>query len=361
MLGKRFDMKRIFGALIGLVVLVAVLLAAVFVFRLVRQGAVETRIRIESPGGIQEAGFVDINGEKQWVQIRGNDASKPIILFLAGGPGGTMIPLTHQSDLAWEKDFVMVHWDQPGAGKTLLENKGHEKPLTIDRMTADGVAVAAYISQKFQGRKIILLGHSWGSLLGVEMVRAKPNLFAAFVGTGQVIDLEANEAIGYQRLLERVTAAGKTKDVAKLQEIGPPPYGSQEELFAERKILTANPIPSERGLTTRLILTTALASGYTLQEAQAVGNPPPDATLVNELLTWKARDKGLDFSVPVIVIQGEDDIQTPTELVGPFVEELSAPYKKLDIVAGGGHMMVIAMSDVFLDHLKQALAGLPAT
>lgn len=351
-------MRWVFRAATGLVVLAVVLVAAAFVFRMVRQGATESSIRIEAPGGIQEAGLVDINGEKQWIQIRGQDATKPVVLFLAGGPGGTMIPLLQKSDLAWERDFVMVHWDQSGAGKTHLANKGKETPLTVDRMTKDGIAVAEYLNAKF-GRKIILLGHSWGSMLGVEMVRRRPDLFAAYVGTGQVVEMKGNESIGYARLLDRVTKAGRTRDIEKLKAIGAPPYASQDELFAERGVLDDNPIPSERGLTMKLILTAVFAPGYSLPEIAEVGNPKPDERLMAEVMTYNIRDKGLAFGVPMIVIQGADDIQTPTELVGPFMEELTAPYKKLELLPGGGHMAVVVMSDAFLARFKSALAAIP--
>ncbi len=126
---------------------------------------------------INEEKFVAIGGIEQWVTIHGNDSPKPVLLFLHGGPGSTMSQYDDAIYGDWKKDFILVQWDQRGAGRTFGknvpddydENYWIENPLTVAQMTDDGIALAEYLIERLQKEKIILLGTSWGSILGTKM------------------------------------------------------------------------------------------------------------------------------------------------------------------------------------------------
>jgi pimeloyl-ACP methyl ester carboxylesterase len=150
-----------------------------------RQHVIARTIAIRTPNGIDERMYVNIGGIDQWVQIRGQNRNNPVILCLHGGPGGSWIAQTTVF-LPWEKDFTVVQWDQRGTGKT-LETTGPTiaDAMSTDHMTQDGIEVSEFVRNHLHKDKIILLGFSWGSLLGVHMAKQRPDLFYAYVGTGQ--------------------------------------------------------------------------------------------------------------------------------------------------------------------------------
>src|SRR5205823_3715858 len=125
----------------------------------------------------------------------------------------------------WLKSFTVVQWDQRGAGRTFGRNgEAAGSTITIERMVQDGVELAELLLKRLQKDKIVLVGHSWGSTLGVFMAKARPELFSAFVGTGHVTDPARNYAVAYAALVEKASREGNSRAVEELKEVGPPPY-----------------------------------------------------------------------------------------------------------------------------------------
>jgi pimeloyl-ACP methyl ester carboxylesterase len=157
---------------------------------------------------ISEEGFVRIDGIEQWVTIRGADCANPVILMVHGGPGNPSTPFAENLYGAWEKDFTLVQWDQRGSGKTFARNPDTAiRPLTIALMARDGVEVAAYATRRLGKREVILFGGSWGSVLAINMLKLKPELFSAYQGTSQLVEYHANQNATYKRALELTRAA----------------------------------------------------------------------------------------------------------------------------------------------------------
>ena len=138
---------------------------------------------------IQEARYVTLGGIEQWITIRGADRANPVLLLIHGGPGDAQSAL-RSTYAVYEKDFTIVQWDQRGAAKTYLKNPN--SPPEPERVELDGIELAQYLCSYLTKKKILLLGHSWGSYLAVGMVQRRPELFAAYVGTGQVGSWRAN-------------------------------------------------------------------------------------------------------------------------------------------------------------------------
>src|SRR5438094_3263969 len=180
---------------------------------------------VTTPNGIDEANYVKIGGLEQWITIRGEDRKNPVLLFLHGGPGDATNPWGYAGFRNWLKYFTVVQWDQRGAGRTFGRNgAAAASTITIERMVQDGVELAELLSKRLQKDKILLVGHSWGSILGVFMVKARPDLIYAFVGTGQVADPTRNYAVAYAALVERASREGNSRALQELNEVGPPPY-----------------------------------------------------------------------------------------------------------------------------------------
>ncbi len=131
--------------------------------------------------------FVEIGGIEQWITIRGEDRNNPVLLFLHGGPGDATNPWGYAAFRSWLKYFTVVQWDQRGSGRTFGRN-GEASASTInpDRMIQDGIELSELLKKRLHKDKIVLVGHSWGSVLGFFMVKSRPDLFYAFV-TGQVV------------------------------------------------------------------------------------------------------------------------------------------------------------------------------
>jgi pimeloyl-ACP methyl ester carboxylesterase len=137
---------------------------------------------------IDESAFVRIGGIDQWVALQGGNRLNPAILFLHGGPAEAPSPFLDQFG-PWTRDFTVLSWDQRGAGRTYGRNGDSTPDLTLDRLVDDAIEVAEYLRARLSQRKVILVGQSWGSMLGVHVLKRRPDLFHAFVGTGQFVSV----------------------------------------------------------------------------------------------------------------------------------------------------------------------------
>lgn len=145
-----------------------------------------SRISFCAADAVNEQGFVPIGGIDQWVAIQGNDAANPVILFLHGGPAEAQSPFLKEF-LPWEQAFTVVNWDQRGSGKTYGRNGASTPGMTVEQMAQDAIHVAEHACRRLNKSRVILVGHSWGSILGLHVVKRRPDLFHAFAGTGQPV------------------------------------------------------------------------------------------------------------------------------------------------------------------------------
>ena len=312
---------------------------------------------IDSPNGINESAYVKIGGIDQWLQIRGQDRNNPVLLCVHGGPGGTWDKVTRLF-LRWEKDFTVVLWDQRGAGKSLRASGASiAATMSVDRMAQDGVEVADYLRTHLQQDKVILLGHSWGSILGINMVKRRPDLFHAYVGTGQVSDLPRSTAMVYARLVEQARAANDAPTLQALTRIGAPPFTHPQavtvffqsiEKFQPASDVTAmNEL--KRSLTSPPPGRSLLDDYYDFQGFAVV----PPWRLYTEMLNTRLAVLGPDIAVPIFIFHGAEDPVTPASLAQEYFQALRAPRKEFVLLAGGGHFAVWSMADTF----RQELVG----
>ncbi len=308
---------------------------------------------ITAPNGIDEGKYVEIDGIEQWITIRGEDRGNPVLLFLHGGPGDATNPWGFAGFRTWLRYFTVVQWDQRGAGRTLGRNGPSLGPtITIDRMTRDGIELSEMLRRTLNQDRIILVGHSWGSILGVRMVKTRPDLFYAFVGTGQVAaDPARNYTVAYDEVLKAAKRRGDQRAVTELEQVGPPPWRDGRGYAVQRR--WANLL---EGADTFLASTLGLAlaaPGYTARDVNdwLSGQRLSAERLVPQTNRVDAAALGGEFSVPVFVIQGAEDFTTPTSLARTFVASIRAPRKEFVGIEGGGHFAVFMKSDAFLNEL----------
>jgi pimeloyl-ACP methyl ester carboxylesterase len=171
---------------------------------------------------IAELTMLELNGRKQWISLRGWDKNAPILLFLAGGPGGTQMAAVRHELSELEKHFVIVNWDQPGSGKSYYAEKTQN--ITVDTYIEDGHALTKYLRERFSQEKIYLIGESWGSALGIFLASRYPEYYHALIGTGQMIDFVETERMDYAKALEIAENNGDTALINRLIANGEPPY-----------------------------------------------------------------------------------------------------------------------------------------
>lgn len=294
--------------------------------------------------------FVKINGVDQWITIRGRDLKNPVLLWLHGGPG---VGMSAQAPLfdEWEKDFTIVQWDQPGGGATYAKNVGVDiGPMTPERFVKDGVAVAEFIRSELHVKKIVLMGISWGSELGVMMVKQRPDLFSVYVGTAQVVGRRGAE-LGYKLALKAAKERNDTKAIEALGRVGPPPYKTLDDYFVRQQYANAPGLPPSVAEKAANAEAAKLLSGPTPPDANYVPKGLPKANLMQAFLStqkaffqhedkFEIRDLGPDYAMPVFVFQGENDINAPTVLAEEFVKEIRAPEKKFVVIPGAGHTTI---------------------
>ncbi len=218
------------GTLFVLGVLVTLLVVAL-VWRALSQHEVTEAMAIRDPNGIDERRHVRIGGVEQWITIRGQSRDNPAVLVLHGGPGAPVSALAAHF-IPWERDFTVIQWDQRGAGKSYYPSNA---PPTIDLMIRDALEVSEYVRQRLHKNKIILLGHSWGSVLGVHVVKARPDIFVAWVGTGQIVNAQQNEITAYAQVLAKARARTDQQGIDALTKSGAPPYQQLRQMGIERR------------------------------------------------------------------------------------------------------------------------------
>ena len=307
---------------------------------------------IRSATGIDEAQYVSIGGIEQWVTIRGQDRANPVLLLLHGGPGDVTSCWTFAMFAPWEERFTVVQWDQRGAGRTLKKSGPAVAPtLTIDRMAQDGAELVEYLRKHLGKDKVILLAHSFGSIIGLQMVRTRPELFYAYVGTGQVADETKNYTAAYGALLKKARAVGNRRALDELTKIGPPPYSGREGLPVQRKWSNAFEgadrfLPSTLGLT-------LVAPGCSIEDINdsVAGQIFSADRLVPQTRSSGPKELGLKFTVPMFFFQGAEDFTTPTELARDYLKAIQAPHKDFVPIPGAGHFAVFMRSDQFLKEL----------
>jgi pimeloyl-ACP methyl ester carboxylesterase len=314
---------------------------------------------ISSAKGIDESQFVSIGGIEQWVTIRGWDRDNPVLLFLHGGPGDVTNPWTFALFAPWEKHFTVVQWDQRGAGRTLRKTGPTvASTITVDRMVQDGIELSEYLRKRLGKGKIIIVGHSFGSIIGVLMARARPDLFCAYVGTGQVADETRNYFVAYDELLKKARAEGNQQAFDELSRVGPPPYASGEGYSVQRK--WANAFEGADQFLLGTIGLALVAPGNSVQDINdsVDGQMLSGERLVPQTKSSGPKDLGFEFSIPMFFIQGAEDFTAPTALARNYLDSIKAPRKEFVTIKDGGHFAVFMHSGQFLQELVRLVGPL---
>ena len=313
---------------------------------------------------VNEEGFIKIGGIEQWVAIKGNDCRNPVILMVHGGPGNPNTIFAELPYAAWEKEYTIVQWDQRGAGRTFMRNPATaDGVLTIEGLAADGNQVAEYATKHLTAKKLILFGGSWGSALSVHMAKARPDLYAAYLSTGQLVNGRENETDSYRKLLDLAKAANDAKTIAAIEALGAPPWSNPRNSGLFRKI--------SRGYEAKVITPTpkgwyALSPAYQTEKMQADYEAGEDYSWIQYVgvkregmhATLDLYKLGTDFKIPVFMVIGEHDLTTTPAVARRYFDAIKAPKKEFFLLPLVGHDPNPPMVDAQYRVLKTHIAPL---
>ena len=281
-------------------------------------------------GSIAEERRVTLGGWEQYVLIRGRERAAPILLYLHGGPGTSEMPFVRIYNAALENDFVLVNWDQRGTGKSYSSTLD-PATLTLDRMARDADELVDLLRAEFGQKRILLVCHSWGTILGLEYVARHPEKVAAYVGVGQESNAAESDALGYAWVLAEAHARGDDKAVKTLEEIGAPPY-SIKEVRRQRTYVWKYGGAFRESRSLFEVMFTALKApeaSWPDYIAFVRGTSMSLNALWPSMQAFDANRSYPRFNVPVFFLLGRHDRQVSSALAADYFGRLEAPRKEL--------------------------------
>jgi proline iminopeptidase len=324
--------------------------------------------KIVTPEGVERLEKVRIGGIEQWVSIRGSDKRNPVLLFLHGGPGYISMPMSWWFSRGWEEYFTVVQWDQRGAGKTYLVNDPDvvRPTMTLERMVADTEEMISWVRKELGKEKIFILGHSWGSYLGLEIASRHPNWLYAYIGVGQLTNGPENERRGWAYTLGAARRAGNSEAVQQLEAIAPyfaPGHPSPlKDIYTQRKWLDFyGGVMAHRSSNSPESDLAELSPDYSDQEISGiwVGNEFSERYLLAQVLSLDLSDIN-KLDCPLIVFAGRYDVNVNSQLAAEWFGKVKAPSKHFVWFENSAHLPMTEEPGKFLISLvrhARPLAG----
>lgn len=337
---------------IGVLLLVVAGTIAGAGYRAYRQHQNAETLVITAANGIDEQRFVEVNGIEHWITIRGLDRSNPIIFFVHGGPA-EIVSFVPTATRAWEREFTVVHWDQRGAGHTFGRNEKPPADLSLAQMTDDGVEIVRWLVEYLGQPQVILVGHSWGSILALHMIFARPDVFAVYVGTGQFVSWASQVEEQYAYSLARARADGDSEVLSALTEFDTPPSSDMEAYRAFRGLTRHHLAQADLEFASRQLTDLLVAPRVSLVGIwNALRGARASLTaLAPALLSADLTSLGNEVPVPFVLVQGESDRITPTSLALDYFHSIEAPGKALVQIEYAGHYAFVTHAEQFREAL----------
>jgi pimeloyl-ACP methyl ester carboxylesterase len=292
---------------------------------------------IVTPQGIEQTRAVRIGGIDQWISVRGTDRRNPVLLFLHGGPGFVAMPTSWYFQRGWEEYFTVVQWDQRGAGKTYAANDPAKvaPTMTRARMLADAEEMVAFLRKEFGKDRIFVLGHSWGSSLGIQLAQRHADWLHAYIGIGQITDGMESERRGWQYTMDAARKEGNQDAIRELASIAP--YAAPgkplvlKDLYLQRKWLAryGGAVYGRNGSDAESAAA-KLAPEYTDADLKTMwdGTEFSSSRMLTDVLTQ-------DFSVytkfdcPIVIFNGRHDYNVSASATAEWFAKVKAPSKQL--------------------------------
>ncbi len=333
------------------------------------------------PGSVASLEKIKLGGVDQWILLRGHDISKPVVLYLHGGPGSALMPLRRYCTGDLERDCVMVVWDQRGAGKSFSKKIPRES-MTISRFVSDTHELTGYLKKRFNKKKIFLIGSSWGSSLGLRVIHRYPGDYHSFVGVGQMVNDKENERLSWEYAYRQAKRYNIAEAIKELEEVGPPVEGfyktdheggrfTAKGLWQQRKWLKR--FGGVFHLHSEDYKTNQRQYKKIMRRITAINIFSKEWTLVDVIRELKGHQfsieamwpemRSTDFfrevprvGIPVYFFTGRYDYNVPFELLERYYQKLQAPYKEIVWFEKSAHMPMVEERERFVAEMRRVIA-----
>lgn len=289
---------------------------------------------------IAEEEWVDVNGLRQWTLTRGRNKNAPVLIVLHGGPGAGEFAFFRAFNSELENEFVVVHWDQRGAGKSFDSDATPPETMNVAQFVADVDVVVDHVRSKFGRKRVAILGHSWGSLLATKYVAMHPEKVSGYIGTGQIADMVENEEYSYAFALSEARRLDNKEAIVDLEKIGPPPY-NVSDIIVQRGWLTefGGGLTHDKRSQASLAWTALQVPEFNLFDLIALLRSALFSMdhLWDQIGSINLDQTYLSFEIPVFFILGRHDYQTPSELAERYFNRLTASDKELFYFENSAH------------------------
>lgn len=311
----------------------------------------------ETAMGVDVAEMVTLGGVDQYVRMRGRDRRNPVMLDLHGGPGFPQTGMTYRSMRPLTEYFTLVEWDQRGTVRSPVPatyDRDRYGPHSYDRLVDDTIELIEHLQARFGVQKVTLVGHSWGTILGLGVVKKRPDLVAAYVGVGQMVAWNINFDESKRLMLEAAIETGDTATADALSAI-PDEWPGEDDYdgFIAKVRAIQRHLPtfgmsihaskSNMMTSSDLFLDLIISPEMSLGDAFDMLDGNASEATQELMMDLHHRDfraeLGTRFDVPIFSFQGENDWHTPTTLVKPWFETLQAPHKEYVPFEHSGHLV----------------------
>ena len=341
-------------------------IAALLWAREVLQAHQKTLYAVNNPNGIEELKAVNIGGVDQWLHIRGRNRENPVLLFLHGGPGGSLIGAMDAVQRPWEDYFTVVQWDQRQTGKSYYTADDKNNPLTISQFVDDTEELIQYLRSYLEKDKLFIMGISWGTALGMHMVKRHPEWLHAYVGIGQTVNSMESERLMFDRLMGHAKEQKNHELVTKLDSIAPYPNPDcLVESFVENSVFIRTKLSELAGetqahhtslgdLVTAWQFGNLISPHLSLTDLSNAALGQDDALIRDPNFTLESLSKNLPeqlgsaFEVPIFFFTGAHDWQTAVPLSDQWFNDIEAPYKELLHFEESAHIVLSEEPGKFL-------------
>jgi proline iminopeptidase len=322
--------------------------------------------KISTPEGIDTLQRLTIDGSRQWISIRGLNRNNPILLVIHGGPGAAMMGTAWAYQGPWEDYFTVVNWEQRGVGKNHMDadTAALAPTMSMERMVTDAEAVVAQLRAQFSREKIVVMGFSFGTEIGMRLIKRRPEWVSAYVGVGQAAAGDMETPL-YRRVMEIARQRGDDSTLKALQALAPyPSVGGPtplQNIIAVRRAARIYNGGWYGHPDFKLWFSLPdWAPEYTAPEVEAYmrGVRWGGEQLVGKEPPGNLRDIGRDFRVPIIFLQGRYDLHTPYVSAREYFATLRAPHKRFITFERSAHYPMFEESGRFLVALVQEVLPL---
>jgi pimeloyl-ACP methyl ester carboxylesterase len=314
--------------------------------------------RLTTPGAIDITRVVPLGGVPAYVSVRGRDRTNPVLVFVHGGPGTPLAPTAWMWQRPVEEFFTVVHYDQRGAGRSfqLTDPAEIRDTMRPETYTRDAIELVEWVRAELGVERVALAGHSWGTVIATRAVVARPDLFSAYLGIGQVVDFRANEQESYAWVYAEARRRGDADAIRELDAIAPYPGdgpGDLAKVIVERGwVQRYGGFAAGRADCDYFMDGDIAAPGYTAADraSGAAGNALHSEVVVPRLAQVSLTDV-TDFPVPVIQFAGRHDHMTPPGPMLRWLDRLTAPATVVEWFEDSAHMLMYEEPGHFLTAL----------